>query len=286
MSFAERQGFVQEKSIQLNNMDASLRNRLYNLIHKYLESSPFIINELKYVVDKLGCRIEATSQKNWRIVDFYLTRSVTDVPWYMPYEIIELFFEAKREYCYSCEDDCHERGGCCGELIWFEKVSREINRILEQEKAGYRFLADKFVNITSDIEIEEIEIATKSPYIPVNTHLKKALALYADRKNPDYENSIKESVSAVEAICCIITGATGSNSTLGSTLKKLEDSGVVIHNAMKVAFEKLYGYASDSAGIRHGGIDFTNSPAEDAKYMLVSCSAFVNYLIEKHGKYQ
>lgn len=35
---------------------------------------------------------------------------------------------------------------------------------------------------------------------------------------------------------------------------------------------------------RHGGIDFTNAPAEDAKYMLVSCSAFVNYLIEKFSK--
>ena len=44
--------------------------------------------------------------------------------------------------------------------------------------------------------------------------------------------------------------------TLGSTLKKLEkDGGVVIHGAMKTAFEKLYGYTSDSDGIRHGGID-------------------------------
>lgn len=36
--------------------------------------------------------------------------------------------------------------------------------------------------------------------------------------------------------------------------------------------------------IRHGGMDFKNAPAEDAKYMLVSCSAFVNYLIEKWSK--
>ena len=68
-------------------------------------------------------------------------------------------------------------------------------------------------------------------------------------------------------------------------MKKLEkDGGVVIHGAMKTAFEKLSGYTSDSDGIRHGGIDFTNAPAEDAKYMLVSCSAFINYLIEKQSK--
>ena len=36
--------------------------------------------------------------------------------------------------------------------------------------------------------------------------------------------------------------------------------------------------------IRHGEVDFKNAPAEDAKYILVSCSAFVDYLIEKWSK--
>ena len=110
------------------------------------------------------------------------------------------------------------------------------------------------------------------------------MLLYADRDNPDYENSIKESISAVEAMCCIITGMSGASATLGAALKKLEENGVVIHAAMRESFNTLYGYTSDASGIRHGGIDFTNAPAEDAKYMLVSCSAFVNYLTEKYGK--
>jgi len=53
---------------------------------------------------------------------------------------------------------------------------------------------------------------------------------------------------------------------------------------MKSAFGKLYGYTSDGTNIRHGGIDFSHAPAEDAKYMLVSCSAFINYLKEKYAK--
>ena len=114
--------------------------------------------------------------------------------------------------------------------------------------------------------------------------MQKALQFYSDRENPDYENSIKESISAVEAMCCIITGMTGASATLGAALRKLEESGVVIHGAMRSAFSQLYGYASDENGIRHGGIDFKNAPAEDAKYMLISCSAFVNYLIEKYSK--
>lgn len=283
MGFAERNGFALEKTIQIEDMDRALRNRLYNAVHKFLEPSPFINDELKYVIDKLGYRVEATAQKNWHWIDTLLQRTISDIPWYMPYEIIELFFEAKRNYSSRCEYDCYERGSC-DEIVWFKGVTAELNKIMEQEKSGYRFLNDKFIKITSEEELAEISQATDSPYESVSTHFRKALTLYSDRKNPDYENSIKESISAVEAMCCIITGATGSQATLGNTLKKLEANGVMIHSAMKAGFEKMYGYTSDADGIRHGGIDFTNAPAEDAKYMLVSCSAFVNYLVEKFSR--
>ena len=72
MGFAERNGFVQEKAIQIDDMDKALRNRLYNAVHKFLEPSPFINDELKYVVDKLGHRVESTSQKNWQRIDTFL----------------------------------------------------------------------------------------------------------------------------------------------------------------------------------------------------------------------
>ena len=95
---------------------------------------------------------------------------------------------------------------------------------------------------------------------------------------------MKESISAVEALCSVITGETGAQATLGKMLKHLEGKGVVIPQAMKSAYSSLYGYTSDEGGIRHGSMDFKNVPAEDAKYMLVSCSAFVNYLVEKWSK--
>lgn len=50
---------------------------------------------------------------------------------------------------------------------------------------------------------------------------------------------------------------------------------------MKGAFEKLYGYTSDANGIRHAnGLGEGDSTFEEAKYMLICCSAFVNYLKE------
>ena len=161
------------------------------------------------------------------------------------------------------------------------KMAKEFNHILEDEVSAYRIIDNLVVPVTNESELATIEEAMNLPYDSVRIHITKALSLYADRKNPDYENSIKESISAVEAMCCIITGMTGAQATLGAAIKQLKSKGIHIHNAMEKAFLAVYGYTSDENGIRHGGIDFNNAPAEDAKYMLISCSAFVNYLIEK-----
>ena len=135
--------------------------------------------------------------------------------------------------------------------------------------------------ITSEEDISEIEEALQVSLKPVKTHLKTALDLFANRKSPDYRNSIKESISAVESICKLIAGK--DKATLGNTLKVI-DMKVELHPALKKAFESLYGYTSDADGIRHALMDKSNLDFEDAKFMLVSCSAFINYLVVKSSK--
>lgn len=167
-----------------------------------------------------------------------------------------------------------------------EEMGKLFNRILEDEVSGYRVVNNQVIPIINNSEIQAIQSAVETPFQSVNNHIEKATSFYGDRQKPDYENSVKESISAVEAMCCTITGMEGRNATLGNAIKKLKDKGVVVHPFMEEAFTSLYKYASNSDGIRHGGIDYTNVPSEDAKYMLVSCSAFVNYLTEKWRKAQ
>lgn len=48
---------------------------------------------------------------------------------------------------------------------------------------------------------------------------------------------------------------------------------------MKKAFSSLYGYTSDDAGIRHALTDNDrNVDFHEAKFMLVTCSSFINFL--------
>lgn len=161
-----------------------------------------------------------------------------------------------------------------------ESLFEEANRCFEKEFVGYRFVDEILLPISDSNEVKAIEETLNNKYKTIYDHISKAVHLLADRDHPDYENSIKESISAVEAVCKIITGAKGNDATLGKMLKKLEDNGVVIHNALKAAFNNLYGYTSDAKGIRHtGDIGGSSSTFEEAKFMLVTCSAFINYLM-------
>ncbi len=160
---------------------------------------------------------------------------------------------------------------------------KEFNQIFEKEFVGYRFIGNLITPITDNIEIQTIENGLGSEFGGCRTHIHKALAFLSDRENPDYKNSIKESISAVEAICQIITE--NHKATLGQALKLLEDKGIKLHTALKNSFSSLYGYTSDEGGIRHAeGLFESNVTFEEAKYMLVSCCAFVNYLIAEYGK--
>ena len=83
----------------------------------------------------------------------------------------------------------------------------------------------------------------------------------------------------MESVVNAIAGT--SNATLGSALKQLN---IDVHPALDGAFSKMYGYTSDAQGIRHALMDEPNLSFEDAMFMLVSCSAFINYLVTKAGK--
>jgi len=274
--FSEKYGYKKEKQILHETVSDTLRQRVWNLFYMQdikkgglwsgcisasLKGEPYIE---AFVADKLGLTVSYTTNSEVllkKIENYLLVTS----SWYDVYDFIEFhisFLENEK------------------------RVQRiqQYNMLLEEEKSGYRVVNAEIAPITNRSEIETIEQASNTEFLSVNEHMQKALSLYADIKNPDYENSIKDSICAVESMCCIITGMIGKGATLGAAIKKLKDNGVHIHPAMENAFSSLYGYTSDENGIRHGGIDFTNASAEDAKYMLVSCSAFVNYLIEKWSK--
>jgi hypothetical protein len=162
------------------------------------------------------------------------------------------------------------------------KFMENCNKVLKRELSAYRFVGNNITLITSDEEITEIEEALEATKErdPIYQHLTTALELLSDKKSPNYRNSIKESISAVESLCNKING---KQRTLGQTLNALEGR-IDMHGAFKSGLSNLYGWTSSDAGIRHALMDKSNLDFEDAKFMLVACSAFINYLREKARK--
>jgi hypothetical protein len=141
---------------------------------------------------------------------------------------------------------------------------------------GYRIVGGEVVDVTSAEEITEIEGALSCGILAVREHIRSAVSLLSERKKPNYHNSIKESISAVESVCRLI----GGEKTLGDALKGSKDK-IGLHPALEKGFSALYGYTSDKGGIRHALLEESSVDSTEARFMLVACSAFVNFVIAK-----
>ena len=163
-------------------------------------------------------------------------------------------------------------------------VYQNFNNIFEQEHIGYRFVSKQIVPITDESEAQEIGQACQTPFDGARAQLQKALGFLSDRENPDYKNCVKESISAVESVCKVISG--NEKATLKDALNGLIANGMNIHGSLKSAILALYGYASDEGGIRHAERETESTVTfEEAKFMMVTCSAIVNYLVAEYGKH-
>jgi hypothetical protein len=276
---SQRQGLKPIKSvIQIESMDEDLRNGIWNALSIYywkeVKAAPYLY---------LG----QTEPQMFRLLramwlDYFIA-PVDTLPttWEPVYDILRKHFFSSSwngvydfiEFVASNYPDEHTNS----------KFKAYCNHILEREVSAYRFVGNEIAQITAQEEIAEIEEAMQATDVmrPVAVHINAALQLFASRKSPDYRNSIKESISAVEALCRILTES--SSATLGDALKQLKDK-VRLHPALEKAFLSMYGYTSDAQGIRHALMDEPTLDSEDAKFMLVSCSAFVNYLRSKAAR--
>ena len=190
----------------------------------------------------------------------------------------ERFFKAKWMDKYDFIEAVLE----CGPEELGPRFMKLCNTFLERENSAYRFVNGQITEITSDVEIASVEEAIESapPFSGARKHLKTALSRMNDRKKPDYRNSIKESISAVESVVKTIFG--NKKATIGDALNALEKKGK-LHPALKAGFSSLHGWTSDAEGIRHALMEKESLQKPDALYMLVTCSAFINYLIA-HAK--
>ena len=272
-SFSKRYDYIESKSIQLEYMDDNLRSGLWNEVYKFfpdtkqpLENRPNPIFEsiwgyfIKKPIDEYNSSIDLWHHLDSNYNKIFVKELYQQSKFNIVFDLIEFIIQNAEKFI--------------GEQNKKDLIE-QCNRVFERENSAYRIVKEIITPITSEEEIQSIENAANAPFDGVRNHIHQALALLSDRENPDYLNSIKESISAVESLANEVTG--NSNGTLGQLTSDLN-----LHPAFSKGLRNLYGFTSDAKGIRHGG---AGQPLETdqgtARFMLIICSAFVNYIIQQ-----
>ena len=275
--FSERYGYKKVSDVIIREeITPEIQNAICScfdeLLHIYnIERYPVPSFELKELEKHIWTKFFNQRLSKYDYDSFSIPGCIED-PFVQWYEVLDLI-EFSIKYM-------HHRDEVYG-LSASTRLIAALNSEFERLNFAYRIVNCEIVEITSEHEIETIEYAIDNSPRNVKMHLNSALEKLAQRPNGDNRNSIKESISAVEAFCREKTG----ENTLGKALSKLEQKNIIIPQSLKSAFSKLYEYTNHAdTGIRHALMDDegTYTPtADEALFMLVSCSAFINYLSKK-----
>ena len=278
ITFSERMGIKPTKSVQSNSMDQDLRVALWNVLdhyrtdlkrtgqtHNYVLRYFIWTKFLKWPFDSmpLDRYDKPDEQKTWlRVREWYFNNP----QWHDVYS----FFESIGSIKFNDES--------------YDSFSDSLNRELVNENAAYRFINKIFAPITNEQELQAVSDAIQPPttaLIPVSMHINQAIDLLSNKVKPDFRNSIKESISAVECFCKLVSKM--DKATLSPALEKTAKE-LGLNENLRNGFKLIYKYTSDAHGIRHALKDEEEPVQEDARFMLVTCSAFVNYATEKARK--
>lgn len=280
MKFSQRIGKTPiNKELQLSSIDEDLLNSLWNafilgILEPISKQSGFYSNRFDYLSEIIWInyfKLPMDRTPGTQHFESTIRKYFFGFKWFEVYDFIEFIANINTERI----------------RINTEEYKNYCNHILEREFSAYRFVDGIISPISNTIEVEEIEQAIeKINYFTslkgANIHLTNALNKLSDRKYPDYRNSIKESISAIETTCRVLT----EENTLGKALNALETKGIIIDGQLKSGFEKIYASTNNrQSGIRHAIVEDHKEPDfEDAKFMLVASSSFINYLVGKCEK--
>ncbi len=274
--FSERYGFIPEKKLQKNGLDEETRNRLWNILFKR-----FFDVETRNI--QFGDEMERVRKYCYTIWNCYFKTPADQIPrkylkairyikdevvniqinQFKPFDLVEVILNNKDIFNYSLD------------------IADEINTILEEEESVYRLFPEtmQFAPIYHETDLKNLNDAferTKSKYDSVYENLENALSAYSDRKENRYRESIVSSIKAVESMVNKISDKSNDKALTG--IIESVGSKINMHDNLVNGLKELYNWSSDT--LRHGKSDKPLEVREpEARYMLLSCSAFINYII-------
>jgi len=252
-SFSEREDITPKPILQLDKMNEELSNLVYNFCYTVFTSV-----QLKISIESVEKKVLDSVCKSISKFSFLYNGSFSQLGF-------DTFYESLK---------WNEKYSVVEALINNSEAKiQELNDILERQNSGYRMHENRrLVPITDQVEIDEVEEAQKTSLETVNDHMKKAIQAFSDRENHRYGTAVVEAVHALETLAKYKTRE--KNGSLGTLVKKMN-----LPKSLENSIGALYGFSSEEAG-RHAAKDkVIDVDFDTAKFVIVTCSAFVNYIL-------
>lgn len=189
--------------------------------------------------------------------------------------------------------DAHKKGewfrfyDMCEFLIAHGSQGREIaaaiQRQLDTHNIGCQLVDGKFIPALSREEAGEVGRSLTVPFPEARTHMEKAVSHFRNRERPDYANTVKEAISAVESLVKEWTGKeirSGLHQLARDEILRRDPQasgeGSGKRDSLVAALENVWRFATKS---RHGLKSGESEPdSAEAGLILAVCASFVNYM--------
>jgi hypothetical protein len=152
--------------------------------------------------------------------------------------------------------------------------------LLVENKSEFnaRFSIDNVVPQETKRLVDTLTELMKNRFDPALRQFNKARKFLYEDTPPDYLNSVKESVGAVEAVARDILNQ--PDKTLAQLITVLKDR-YLGHPAMAKILDGIYAVRGDEPGVAHGSHKASSLGHADAEFLLNMCASIIIYLVRK-----
>lgn len=279
--FSQREGLKKTNGLLYKGLPQAVRNALYNILFDLSVKTVGWVEVYKDYCNRKGiiCSFEARGSESASVATLLVALKQDE--WWEFFDLIEYAFVGLR-------DAVSTKVGKPPLTLRIDNVAvnhfeRQVNDVLNIHHIGYRMRNGKMERVVAPSTQAEIDKAKKllaePEFAGAAEHFAKAIEFFGKRPKADYENCVKEAVSAIESVARIICGK--PKETLSKLIPQLVQQGVLV-KPLNGVVERLYAYRGDAPGAAHGktGVE---SPigVPEAEFVLGLSASTINYLIRK-----
>lgn len=270
-----------------NAFPASARNALLHLLldlveREYISSWIPISRETQRIGRRQPIEYERSKTSDLNAAKSHAESILQDLEWDKVYDFCErLYSHLASSVGYEWNNEYQETTSKAEVQTY---IAEELQRIFIEESLAFEFSSGK---VSRRGRKHTVEVTTRAQMVlgdpklgSARRHYEKAMGFFRHPSKPDYENSVKEAVCAVEAAGKVLFPSAQA-ATLGDLAKWFgKTSEVSIPKALVQTITGTYGYRNGGDGVGHGGSSGGVATVEVTEYILAVCASQIIYFVD------